>query len=81
MVKGLSTHLGTFCQIDKTAMSWFARQAVSEGRHAYVLANNRSVGNAPLTVQALSEMRHDEVTLRHRSISAPYVRDTVRRVG
>ena len=32
------------------------RQAVSEGRHAYVLVNNRSEGNAPLTVQALSEM-------------------------
>ena len=33
------------------------RQAVrSEGRHAYVLVNNRSEGNAPLTVQALVEM-------------------------
>jgi uncharacterized protein YecE (DUF72 family) len=32
------------------------RQAVSEGRHAYVLVNNPSEGNAPLTVQALSEM-------------------------
>ena len=32
------------------------RQAVSEGRRAYVLVNNRSEGNAPLTVQALSEM-------------------------
>ena len=32
------------------------RQAVSEGRHAYVLVNNRSEGNAPLTVQALSAM-------------------------
>ena len=31
------------------------RQAVSEGRHAYVLVNNRSEGNAPLTVQALSD--------------------------
>lgn len=30
------------------------RQAVSEGRHAYVLVNNRSEGNAPLTVPALS---------------------------
>jgi hypothetical protein len=27
------------------------RQAVSEGRRAYVLINNRSKGNAPLTVQ------------------------------
>ena len=32
-----------------------ARQAVSEGRHAYVLVNNRSEGNARLTVQALLE--------------------------
>jgi proteasome assembly chaperone (PAC2) family protein len=32
------------------------RQAVSEGRHAYVLVINRSEGNALLTVQALSEM-------------------------
>ena len=29
---------------------------VSEDRRAYVLVNNRSEGNAPLTVQALSEM-------------------------
>ncbi len=29
------------------------RQAVSAGRHAYVLVNNRAEGNAPLTVQAL----------------------------
>ena len=34
------------------------RQAVSENRRAYVLVNNRSEGNAPLTVQALSEMLH-----------------------
>jgi len=33
-----------------------ARQAVSQGRHAYVLVNNRSEGNATLTVQALAEM-------------------------
>ena len=33
-----------------------ARQAVSEGRHAYVLVNNRSEGNAPVTVRALAEM-------------------------
>jgi uncharacterized protein YecE (DUF72 family) len=32
------------------------RQAVREGRRAYVLVNNRSEGNAPLTVQGLSEM-------------------------
>ena len=35
------------------------RQAVSEGRHGYVLVNNRSEGNAPLTVQALAEMLRD----------------------
>jgi uncharacterized protein YecE (DUF72 family) len=29
------------------------RQAVSAGRHAYVLVNNRAEGNAPLTLQAL----------------------------
>ena len=32
------------------------RQAVSEGRHAYVLVNNRAEGNAPLTVEGLVEM-------------------------
>ena len=32
------------------------RQAVREGRRTYVLVNNRSEGNAPLTVQGLSEM-------------------------
>ena len=32
------------------------RKAVAENRRAYVLVNNRSEGNAPLTVQALSEM-------------------------
>jgi len=31
------------------------RQAVAENRQAYVLVNNRSEGNAPLTVQALVE--------------------------
>ena len=35
------------------------RQAVSsEGRRACLLVNNRVEGNAPLTVQALSEMLH-----------------------
>ena len=33
-----------------------ARQAVSAGRHAYVLVNNRAEGNAPLTVEGLVEM-------------------------
>jgi len=32
------------------------RKAVAENRRAYVLANNRSEGNAPLTVQALVGM-------------------------
>ena len=32
------------------------RQAVSEGRRAYVLVNSRGEGNATLTVQALFEM-------------------------
>ncbi len=31
------------------------RQAVNEGRRAYVLVNNRSEGNAPLTVEALTD--------------------------
>jgi uncharacterized protein YecE (DUF72 family) len=33
-----------------------ARQAVSEGRRAYVLVNNRAEGNAPLTIQALTDL-------------------------
>ena len=32
------------------------RQAASKGRHAYVLVNIRSKGNAPLPVQAFSEV-------------------------
>jgi uncharacterized protein YecE (DUF72 family) len=32
------------------------RKAVTENRRAYVLVNNRAEGNAPFTVQALSEM-------------------------
>ena len=35
------------------------RQAVREGRRAYVLVNNRSEGNTPFTVQALAEMLRD----------------------
>ncbi|MGZ8405369.1 MAG: hypothetical protein ACXW38_06855, partial [Nitrospira sp.] len=36
------------------------KQAVEENRGAYVLVNNRSEGNAPLTVQALvSYLRHE----------------------
>ncbi len=34
------------------------RQAVREERRAYVLVNNRSEGNAPLTVQALVDRLH-----------------------
>ncbi len=30
-------------------------KALAENRRAYVLVNNRSEGNAPLTVQALSD--------------------------
>ena len=32
------------------------KKALEEGRRAYVLVNNRSEGNAPLTVQALSDV-------------------------
>lgn len=32
------------------------RQAVGAGRRAYVLVNNRAEGNAPLTVQSLTEL-------------------------
>jgi uncharacterized protein YecE (DUF72 family) len=35
------------------------RKAMAENRRAYVLVNNRAEGNAPLTVQALSEMLHN----------------------
>ena len=34
------------------------KQAITEKRQAYVLVNNRSEGNAPLTVQALVERLH-----------------------
>ena len=35
------------------------REAVAENRRAYVLVNNRSEGNAPLTLQALADqLRH-----------------------
>jgi uncharacterized protein YecE (DUF72 family) len=36
-------------------------KATAENRHAYVLVNNRSEGNAPLTVQALSALLVNEV--------------------
>jgi uncharacterized protein YecE (DUF72 family) len=39
------------------------RKAVEQGRKAYVLVNNRSEGNAPVTIQALSDqligVQHD----------------------
>jgi hypothetical protein len=35
------------------------RRSVDEGRRAYALVNNRSEGNAPLTVQALAELLGD----------------------
>lgn len=31
------------------------KQIVAQDKHAYVLVNNRSEGNAPLTVQALTD--------------------------
>ena len=34
------------------------RKAVAENRRAYVLVNNRSEGNAPLTVQAIKDSLH-----------------------
>ena len=36
------------------------RQAVRVGRRAYIIVNNRGEGNAPLTVQALTEMLSKE---------------------
>ena len=39
------------------------RQAVAENRRAYVLVNNRSEGNAPLTVQSLVVILRDEAAL------------------
>lgn len=35
------------------------KKAVEEKRAAYVLVNNRSEGNAPLTIQALTDIIHD----------------------
>jgi len=32
------------------------KRAVTEGRRSYVLVNNRAEGNAPLTVQALTDL-------------------------
>jgi hypothetical protein len=33
----------------------FVRKAIAENRRAYVLVNHRTKGNAPLTIQALSD--------------------------
>ena len=38
------------------------RRAVAENRRAYVLVNNRSEGNAPLTIQALHDQLRDAPT-------------------
>jgi len=38
----------------------FVKMAVVENRRAYVLVNNRSEGNAPLTVQALTDQLRDD---------------------
>jgi hypothetical protein len=40
-------------------MVHLVRQAVSEGRRVYVSVNNRAEGNAPLTIQALSDQLRD----------------------
>ncbi|TMQ30253.1 MAG: hypothetical protein E6K65_05995 [Nitrospirae bacterium] len=39
------------------------RLAVSEGRRTYVFVNDRSEGNAPLTVHALSKLLYSYVPL------------------
>ena len=38
------------------------RKAIAENRRAYVLVNNRSEGNAPLTIQALADQLRDMPT-------------------
>lgn len=52
--------VGELPQMRKETVNLIKR-AVDENRRAYVLVNNRSEGNAPLTVQALvSSLRHEE---------------------
>ena len=52
--------VGELPQMRKETVS-LIQQAVGENRRAYVLVNNRSEGNAPLTVQALvSSLHHEE---------------------
>ncbi len=46
------------------------RRGVDEGRRMYVLVNNRSEGNAPLTVQALAETLAN-LDSRDRLVMAP----------
>jgi len=52
--------VGALPQMRKETVS-LIKQTVGENRQAYVLVNNRSEGNAPLTVQALaSSLCHEE---------------------
>src|SRR2546427_5647969 len=46
------------------------RQAVSEGRRAYVLVNNRSEGNASLTIQVFSDRLRDAPRLLSRPFAS-----------
>lgn len=48
-----NTILGELPEMRKDTVN-LVQQAVAENRSAYVLVNNRSEGNAPLTVQAIS---------------------------
>jgi hypothetical protein len=48
-----NTIVGELPEMRKDTVS-LVRQAVAENRNAYVLVNNRSEGNAPLTIQALT---------------------------
>jgi uncharacterized protein YecE (DUF72 family) len=54
-----NTIVGVLPQMRKETMA-LIKQAVSENRRAYVLVNNRSEGNAPLTVQELASYLHHE---------------------
>ena len=50
-----TTIVEEFPQLRREAVQ-VVRQAVTEGRRAYVLVNNRAEGNAPLTVEGLVGM-------------------------
>ena len=55
-----NTIVGELPQMRKETVT-LIKQAVGENRRAYLLVNNRSEGNAPLTVQTLvSHLRHEE---------------------